>query len=61
MSAERHILLLRGVNVGGVTLPMASFRAMLADLGMKNVRTHIQSGNAVFDDPGHDDPAPRIA
>lgn len=61
MSAERRILLLRGVNVGGVTLPMAGFRAMLADLGMKNVRTHIQSGNAVFDDPQRDDPAARIA
>lgn len=60
MSGERRILLLRGVNVGGVKLPMAEFRAMLADLGMTRVRTHIQSGNAVFDDPDTADPAPRI-
>lgn len=41
--------LLRGVNVGGAgTLPMAGFRALLADLGLGAAQTHIQSGNAVF-------------
>lgn len=46
------ILLLRGVNVGGVKLPMAEFRQMLSGLGLTSVQTYIQSGNAVFDDPG---------
>ena len=42
-------LLLRGVNVAGANrLPMPEFRQMLTDLGLGEVRTHIQSGNAVF-------------
>lgn len=61
MSAEdtRRILLLRGVNVGGVKLPMAEFRAMLTGLGLSGVQTFIQSGNAVFRAKG--DPVPAIA
>jgi len=43
------IALLRGVNVGGKRLPMAELREELADMGLENVRTYIQSGNAVFD------------
>ena len=43
------IVLLRGVNVGGAGtgLPMERFRAVLSDLGCTDVRTYIQSGNAV--------------
>lgn len=55
----RQILLLRGVNVGGVKLPMAPFRQMLLDLGLQGAQTFIQSGNAVFRAPG--DPRPAIA
>ncbi|MFN4203449.1 MAG: DUF1697 domain-containing protein [Tabrizicola sp.] len=45
-----HVALLRGVNVSGAgKLPMAEFRAMLAEMGLGAVRTHIQSGNAVFE------------
>lgn len=47
----RMILLVRGVNVGGVKLPMAGFRDMLRGLGLTGVQTYIQSGNAVFDEP----------
>ncbi|MCX7888781.1 MAG: DUF1697 domain-containing protein [Rhodobacteraceae bacterium] len=45
----RVAVLLRGVNVGGAgtRLPMAAFRAVLEGLGCREVRTHIQSGNAV--------------
>ena len=51
--ADIKILLLRGVNVAGANrLPMAEFREMLAEFGLKNVDTHVQSGNAVFHDPG---------
>ena len=49
------ILLLRGVNVGGVKLPMVAFRQMLVGMGLTSVQTYIQSGNAVFDDPGRAD------
>ena len=47
-----RILFVRAVNVGGATLPMAEFRALLAELGGENVRTYIASGNAVLDVPG---------
>lgn len=55
----RRILLLRGVNVGGVLLPMAGFRQMLTGLGLTGVATFIQSGNAVFRAKG--DPLTAIA
>jgi uncharacterized protein (DUF1697 family) len=46
---EARAALLRGVNVGGAgKLPMTQFREMLAGLGLTQVRTYIQSGNAVF-------------
>jgi uncharacterized protein (DUF1697 family) len=45
-----RIALLRGVNVSGAgKLPMAEFRGMLTELGLRAVRTYIQSGNAVFE------------
>lgn len=44
-----YIALLRGINVGGNNkLPMKELVAVLEDLGLKNVRTYIQSGNVVF-------------
>lgn len=46
----RFLALLRGVNVGGRNrLPMAELRALLATAGGERVRTHLQSGNALFD------------
>jgi uncharacterized protein (DUF1697 family) len=51
-AASRHVLLLRGVNVGGnKRVPMADLRTMLAGLGYRNTRTLLNSGNAVFDVP----------
>lgn len=45
-----YALLLRGVNVGTKnSLPMAELRAMLTKLGCADVRTYVQSGNAVFE------------
>ena len=44
----RYIVLLRAVNLGGVTqVAMARFREILEDLGLTEVRTLLQSGNAV--------------
>lgn len=49
MASERHVALLRGVNVGGRNvLPMADLRTALGSSGLLDVRTHIQSGNVVF-------------
>lgn len=45
-----YIALFRGINVGGKgTLPMKELVGLLQELGCKNVRTYIQSGNAVFE------------
>ena len=45
-----QVALLRGINVGGhAKLPMADLRRLLSDLGARNPRTYIQSGNAVFE------------
>ncbi|MBC6449272.1 DUF1697 domain-containing protein [Actinokineospora xionganensis] len=45
----RIAALLRGVNVGGnKKIAMADFRTVLSDLGYEEVRTLLQSGNAVF-------------
>lgn len=44
-----YIALLRGINVGGSgKLPMKDLAAILESLGCREVRTYIQSGNAVF-------------
>ncbi len=46
---KTYIALFRGINVGGKnTLPMRELVAVLEDLGARNVKTYIQSGNAVF-------------
>ena len=45
---SEHIVLLRGVNLGPHNrLSMAAFSAVLAEAGASEVRTYIQSGNAV--------------
>lgn len=52
-----HVALFRGINVGGKTvLPMSELVAALESLGARNVRTYIQSGNAVFRHDGSDGP-----
>jgi uncharacterized protein (DUF1697 family) len=62
-----YAILLRGVNVGGSgSLPMASLREVLTDLGYDDVRTYLQSGNAVFTTSAsastvHDDVAKGLA
>lgn len=47
--------LLRGINVGGKQrVPMETLREMLTGLGCGSVRTHLNSGNAVFTHPDAD-------
>ena len=44
-----YVALFRGVNVGGRNiLPMEDLKDLLRGLGCRDVRTYIQSGNAVF-------------
>lgn len=49
------VALLRGINVGGKnSLPMAALVTLLAELGAREIKTYIQSGNALFrSDEGH--------
>jgi len=44
-----YVAMLRGINVSGRNaLAMDDLRALIADVGGTDVRTYIQSGNAVF-------------
>lgn len=53
------ILLLRGINVGGKNLlPMRELVEILESLGLEDVRTYVQSGNAVC--RGQGEPAPEL-
>jgi uncharacterized protein (DUF1697 family) len=46
----RFVALFRGINAGGKHIvKMDVLKKMLTRLGYKNVRTYIQSGNALFD------------
>lgn len=49
MAIKTYAALLRGINVGGhKKVPMAQLRTLLEGLGHRDVRTYLQSGNAVF-------------
>jgi len=58
--APRLVVLLRGINVGGAKrVPMATLRALLTDLGARDVITYLQSGQAVVElAPGDADDFP---
>lgn len=62
--AEPVLALLKGINVGGRRrVPMEPLRAALGAAGLTGVRTHIQSGNVIFDAPSAPDvdPAATVA
>ena len=49
MRVNRHVALLRGINVGGKNLlPMKDLVVMFESAGCGDVATYIQSGNVVF-------------
>lgn len=46
----KFVALLRGINVGGKNkVPMAQLKSCFEELGCKNVRTYIASGNVIFE------------
>jgi uncharacterized protein (DUF1697 family) len=46
---KTYIALFRGINVGGSNiLPMKELVLLLENLGLRRIRTYIQSGNVVF-------------
>lgn len=47
---KRYIALLRGINISGKNkISMAELKQELEKLGYENVRTYLNSGNAIFD------------
>jgi uncharacterized protein (DUF1697 family) len=51
---KRTIALFRGLNVGGNRLSMKDLVGLLEGIGCKDVRTYIQSGNAIFESQTND-------
>jgi len=48
----RYVALLQGINLGAKRrIAMPALRDSLEDLGLRDVRTYIQSGNVVFSSP----------
>lgn len=45
----KYIAFLRAINVGGHTVTMARLRELFVELGLRDVRTFIASGNVLFD------------
>ena len=46
---NKYIALFRGINVGGKNiLPMKELIDILENMGLKDIKTYIQSGNVVF-------------
>jgi len=45
----RYVALLRGVNVGGITIKMVELAGAFRGLGYANVRTVLASGNVLFE------------
>lgn len=46
---KRYVAFLRGVNVGGKnTIPMKELKKRFEELGFKEVKTYLNSGNALF-------------
>ncbi|RTQ52336.1 DUF1697 domain-containing protein [Hymenobacter gummosus] len=52
-----YIALLRGINVGGHRVTMERLRALFTELGLRHVRSYIQSGNIFFEAPETEDRA----
>ncbi len=58
---SERICLLRGVNVGGVKVPMAELKAIAVEAGFANPRTLLASGNLVIEsDADPTDVEPRL-
>ncbi|SET97242.1 Uncharacterized conserved protein, DUF1697 family [Variovorax sp. OV084] len=55
----RHVALLRGVNVNGITIKSADLKALFVELGFGAVRTVLASGNVLFDTSESDSAALR--
>lgn len=46
-----YIILLRGINVGGRTIPMAELKTCFEKAGYRKVQTVLQTGNVILESP----------
>jgi len=44
----RIAMFLRGINVGGIRVPMEELRVTLEGVGLNDVKTYLQTGNILF-------------
>lgn len=49
MQLSKQLALIRGINVGGKMVSMARLRELMEAAGYRNVKTHLQSGNVLYD------------
>ena len=55
----QYIALLRGINISGHRIiKMADLRSILNKIGLKDVRTYIQSGSILFESEEKNQPFP---
>ncbi|CAM9199382.1 unnamed protein product, partial [Ectocarpus fasciculatus] len=52
----RYVALLRGINVGGVTVKMNRLKLMFEKLGFHDVKTVLATGNVLFSSPDESQP-----
>lgn len=45
----KYVLFLRGINVGGIKVPISDLRSYLEGMGLKAITTFLQTGNVVFE------------
>ncbi len=44
----RYAIFLRGINIGGIKVPMSELRDCLEKLGLNEVKTYLQTGNVTL-------------
>ena len=44
----QNVALLRGINVGGRTIPVAELKVVFSEMDLDNVKTVLQTGNVIF-------------
>ncbi|MEV6422623.1 DUF1697 domain-containing protein [Streptomyces sp. NPDC051662] len=47
----QYVMFLRGINVGGIRVPMSELRECLKRLGLADIKTYLQTGNVTFSSP----------
>jgi uncharacterized protein (DUF1697 family) len=46
---KKYLAFLRGINVGNIRIKMTDLKVAFENIGYKNVKTYLQTGNVVFE------------